>query len=362
MEHISQRDIRTFHAVLAELDAGMRLDRFSQHVVQLLHRLVPYDIATYNEIDPVAGRITVVAAPVDSLPVDGEQRFMAHVGEHPILQYVRERSEAQALKLSDFVSQRQLHQLGLYREFYAPLAVEHQLVLTLPATPPLVIGIALNRGRGDFSERDRLLLNLLQPHLKRAHANALMRTSIGQTLQALERVLEAEGRGVVLLRKRGEQPLLSAQAARWLDAYWGRRSGRSSALPEAVIAWIRQQRASASDALSRDPRASLVVQRGDNRLHLQFLAGSDADDLDLVLLRETCVGQRAAPPAAPLTPREREVLQHLSQGNTDRQIAAALGISTRTVHKHVEHLLAKLRVGSRTAAAAWALRGGQPPE
>lgn len=56
-----------------------------------------------------------------------------------------------------------------------------------------------------------------------------------------------------------------------------------------------------------------------------------------------------------LTPREREVLKWLATGKTDRDIACILGISPRTVHKHLQHLYDKLGVETRTAAVARAL-------
>ncbi len=69
-----------------------------------------------------------------------------------------------------------------------------------------------------------------------------------------------------------------------------------------------------------------------------------------------------APDPAPhipgLTPREIDVLRLLTQGLSDREIAAALFISPRTAGYHVSNLLAKLDVESRTAAAALALRQG----
>ncbi len=57
-----------------------------------------------------------------------------------------------------------------------------------------------------------------------------------------------------------------------------------------------------------------------------------------------------------LTNRERDVLQLLSEGRSDREIAEALSISPRTVGGHVTNLLSKLGVDSRTAAAAMAIR------
>ena len=61
---------------------------------------------------------------------------------------------------------------------------------------------------------------------------------------------------------------------------------------------------------------------------------------------------------AGLTRRERDVLRLVATGRTDREIAADLAIKPRTVEWHVANLLRKLKVGSRTAAAAHAIRHG----
>lgn len=60
---------------------------------------------------------------------------------------------------------------------------------------------------------------------------------------------------------------------------------------------------------------------------------------------------RAAEPA--LTRREREVAELVAQGLTNRRIAGKLVVSTRTVESHVEHILAKLGLTSRTQVATW---------
>jgi DNA-binding CsgD family transcriptional regulator len=51
-------------------------------------------------------------------------------------------------------------------------------------------------------------------------------------------------------------------------------------------------------------------------------------------------------------PREGEVLLWLSKGKANRDIARILGLSPRTVDKHLERIYAKLGVENRTAAAA----------
>jgi RNA polymerase sigma factor (sigma-70 family) len=59
---------------------------------------------------------------------------------------------------------------------------------------------------------------------------------------------------------------------------------------------------------------------------------------------------------ARLTPREREVLQALAAGLSDREIAHQLHVSTETVRTHMVNLLHKLGVDSRLKALVFALR------
>ena len=59
-----------------------------------------------------------------------------------------------------------------------------------------------------------------------------------------------------------------------------------------------------------------------------------------------------------LTPHEAEVLQWVSAGKTDRDVAALLGCSPRTVHKHLQRIYTKLGVETRTAAVMRGLGRG----
>lgn len=60
----------------------------------------------------------------------------------------------------------------------------------------------------------------------------------------------------------------------------------------------------------------------------------------------------------PLTQREAEVLKLITTGQTNRQIAEAMGISYETVKEHVQNMLRKIGVSDRTQAAVWAVRNG----
>jgi DNA-binding NarL/FixJ family response regulator len=55
-----------------------------------------------------------------------------------------------------------------------------------------------------------------------------------------------------------------------------------------------------------------------------------------------------------LTPREREVMQHLARGYTYKEIARRLDISVKTVETHTSAVLRKLQLSSRHELARWA--------
>jgi DNA-binding CsgD family transcriptional regulator/tetratricopeptide (TPR) repeat protein len=79
------------------------------------------------------------------------------------------------------------------------------------------------------------------------------------------------------------------------------------------------------------------------------------DDIE-ALSRRVGGGQPAQEPSELLTPRELEVLRLVTQGRTNRDIAAELFISAKTVSVHVSNILAKLGVTTRGEAAAAAHR------
>src|SRR5207244_4727553 len=64
------------------------------------------------------------------------------------------------------------------------------------------------------------------------------------------------------------------------------------------------------------------------------------------------------PPPTPLTPRQMEIARLISLGRTNQQIADALVLTPGTVANHVQHILDRLGVHSRTQVAVWYSRRG----
>ena len=91
-------------------------------------------------------------------------------------------------------------------------------------------------------------------------------------------------------------------------------------------------------------------------LRLQYMGKAGPNEFLLRLAKDTSANIPAEfSKELGLTSREGEVLSWLSKGKTNRDIAQILGLSPRTVDKHLEQIYAKLGVENRTAAAAIAV-------
>jgi DNA-binding NarL/FixJ family response regulator len=88
---------------------------------------------------------------------------------------------------------------------------------------------------------------------------------------------------------------------------------------------------------------SRVTQVGDFLETLERIAGGGSV-IDPALVQELVAARRVHDPLSDLTPREREVLQLMAEGRSNAGIARQLWVSEGTVHKHVGHILAKLRL------------------
>ncbi len=177
--------------------------------------------------------------------------------------------------------------------------------------------------------RAQEVLARLATHVRNARAVRLAREAV-----------DVGGLGVLVVDARGRMAWCSPQAQAWLAAFFA-----EAAEPER-IAWLT---ASPGDAERPAPDGRVLAAR---RLGEVGLGET------MWLLRVRAPGE--APPSrlasAALTPRETEVLSWIAKGKTNRDVAEILGMSPRTVNKHLEHVFEKLGVETRAAAAALASR------
>ena len=323
------RDAEQLLRFVAEAESIGGDQPFTPDLLGELGHLVEADVVTYCELDRVRRRNLVYFGRADDgdddLELDDETFWRVLLEEHPLCQRQQE-GHFGAIKLSDFLTQRELHRTWVYDTWFAPYDVEYELVVAIPSPLWHTKTFLFDRSGGrDFTERDRLLLDLLQPHLAPVWLAARTHRLLSSALAELDRVDEHDPRGVILLGLGGEVEFASPPTERLLREFFPARRGEQ--LPAALAEWLE----------SGDAKP-LIRRRGERRLTVQ-----QADSA--LLLEESHDGIE-------VTAREREVLAWVARGKTNAEIARRLWLAPSTVGKHLENVYAKLGVSTRTAAVA----------
>lgn len=154
--------------------------------------------------------------------------------------------------------------------------------------------------------------------------------------------LDASGRYLLAVDQSGRVKWATPQAAALLAA----GLAGTAELPPELRAWL-QQIGAGSDA-------PLVVE-GARRLEFSSVGRLGPDEI-LLRLAEAGADAGFLQRRLRLTAREAEVLLWIGRGKSNRDISEILGISPRTVNKHLEQVFEKLGVENRASAAALAVR------
>lgn len=166
MEVVRGADVRRLLAVTGSLYEAGQAGRgpFLHAVVEGVARLVPSDVVAYHEIDADGRSVAALATPSTAVPPQAPAVLARHATTHPLIRHYRRTGDPGTRRLSEFVTLRQLRDLGIYSELYGVMGTERQIAFPFPGQGPLS-GIAVSRGGRDFDARESTLLELLRPHV-----------------------------------------------------------------------------------------------------------------------------------------------------------------------------------------------------
>jgi DNA-binding NarL/FixJ family response regulator len=169
--------------------------------------------------------------------------------------------------------------------------------------------------------------------------------------QSARAALDVSGRYLLAVNSAGKLLWATPQAQRLLSDTLA-DADEDFVLPDPMPQWLDQTQKSKPGSKS----ATMASFPDNEQLRLQYMGKLGANEFLLRLAKDTS-GDIPAEfySELGLTTREGEVLSWLSKGKTNRDIAQILGLSPRTVDKHLEQIYAKLGVDNRTAAATIAV-------
>jgi DNA-binding response OmpR family regulator/DNA-binding CsgD family transcriptional regulator len=167
--------------------------------------------------------------------------------------------------------------------------------------------------------------------------------------QSARAALDVSGRFLLAVDRVGKVLWATPQAQKLLAAGEASEDGVRLDLPKPWLDWLEQVHSGL--AQSKAPMKASLLRN--DELRLQYMGKLGPNEFLLRLARDSSTdSSKEFTTEFGLTSREGEVLAWLSKGKTNRDIAQILGLSPRTVDKHLEQIYAKLGVENRTAAAA----------
>lgn len=299
-------------------------------LLDVLLKVVPGEVAGEIKVDRLLGRAVVAERPQVLPAVPSASPAMA--AGNPGLARIAAHGQLPATRVTDFWGLEAWRRHPLCRDLLAPAGIPYALLCGYSPRPGVLHGWGINRER-DFSDAEQDRLEALQPFLRLAAAaryQAQLVEEFSQVLAAGAGLLVTDGRRLLHSNPEGER-------------LWEAHHLPSDLLMRLVALALRR---AGKDTIVRTDRGLL-------RLRLR-----PGGNLMQMLVLDEPPNPMASAQAAGVTARQRAVLLALSEGLTAHAIGHRLGISPRTVHKHLEETYRRLGAHDRLDAIRRAARLG----
>ncbi len=250
MQTLSIEDIEQLNRSIFRLYTLRDLDTFGLEALSIVDRLVPGELPMFHINHGVTPKLDYVCLGGFRLSAEMERTMHQNFGSHPIVANMPQTLTG-TYKISDFVTQHQLHQFeGLYHQFLRLQELEDQMVFFLPNANPdswqklsqldtRLVGFTQNRTQRNFTERDRLILNLLRPHLAQAYTNVQQYHLLQQENHQLQQSLNHFG--TIVLDSQQQILSIAPQSIIWLETYFAKLTCSHQQLPDRLQSWLRYQ-------------------------------------------------------------------------------------------------------------------------
>lgn len=253
------------------------------------------------------------------------------LAQHPLWEPIRE-GDAEVRCISAFATAKQWENTMLYREALGLEGVKDHLSIEFGERQDQLASVGVFRDRRGFSDHDIATMRMLMPHLGQAMENAhIAETSgiIGHT----------DGDSMVLIDRAGKLLHVPSKVS---AAFQGNEGNPLAPVCRWMAASVEALRSGALEVTL----APLRIRHGgrvfEMRIYHCFNGGS------FRIMVRVSGGHDIA-----LSPREWETLRWIREGKRNEEISIILGLSITTVKTHVRHILEKLGVENRVAAARY---------
>ncbi len=179
MQALGSRDLR---AAIEFVETAWALaDRraFTPQTLAALNELIPCDDLGYSDLDRVHRRTLDYVGTDEGDANHDAPPFWSIVDEHPLCRHHQAYADFSATRLSDVISRPRLVNSRIYAEWFRPHGIAAELEVGITRSRTRTRNFVLDRAHGDFSLRERAILELIRPHLRRIHEMTELRRAAG---------------------------------------------------------------------------------------------------------------------------------------------------------------------------------------
>jgi DNA-binding CsgD family transcriptional regulator len=371
MGTLTSADWQRLNEFLKSLYTPSRLEIFPAQLLAALAKVIGLELSgmcTFSRGAKTLPRFVTFPDPAVAVATEAFTASPQNFFAHPVLRHYEQTNDGQALAISDLLIEPEFHQEPLYIDFFKYYGQEDQILTffeLLPAPQSLQTtdpffrgqersGIFVSRDRRNFTERDRLIINLIRPHLRQAYGTLVAFHQVHHHLTQQQSATDQTA--LIALSTNGSVQWMTRQAGEILHRYFP-PSKAHIALPDLLQQWVNRQLSMFAQLEEVCKLARpLRLQLEGRRLTIRFSYCPKAEQLYL-LLEETESEQFSveALQLLGLTKRESEVLFWVAKDKNMVEVAKLLGMSDRTAKKHLEHIYEKFGVQTRLSAVMYAL-------
>lgn len=332
-------------------------------LLETLARIVPAELLTLSVCDLSLGRRLVSAQPAGRLGLADLACFDRLMSGHPLVRYHLRHPHARVRRISDCLPLAQFHDSELFQAYYRPLGIDSAVLLPIGWQGDELRGIVLNRAHGDFTDGEAALLELLRHQVVAIYRQSVAMACAACAENLLRRLPDGERVAMVRLDPQLQVVDASGEGLFWLAELARDGTGGGTALSEPLRRWLRARLQALATAPNASIEPAVLKVRPGLRLAIRCLPLACGAGCTLLLERQPGDGLSALPDdrsrpqgvATRLTARQTEILGWIAAGKTDACVGELLGVSKRTVQKHLQNIYRQLGVSNRTGAVMRAL-------
>lgn len=301
-------------------------------------------LSTYTPPD----NLKILLYPAGFAPEAYVKAAANYVHQSPFSPYHLATQDATWKMESDFMPLEEFHKTDWHQKILAPNGVNYQMAGILGLIDGTAHTLSIHKHSDGFTERDREVLNALHPHLVTSYINALVSSRAHESTAQVKAAMETAPGAYGYFDASGKLAWLQAKAELWLQEFFPDEVKSLEKIPRSVQVLLQE-------SFADGPPAKLLEKKNAEEILTVCIGGSPLGGRILRLERKS---QKPLPRfrhIPNLSDRQNDVLQWMVEGKRNGEIAAILGISERTVERHVTEILVGLQAENRATAIVRAL-------